>query len=148
MPERDIQRARRLHCVMREMNAANMSERLRCARSGLMTLLRGQSEVTRAAHLNSARDLRFDRMRFPNWIGREVYHGYAGIREFFAEWFGPFDRITFDRQRIEVVGNRSVSVARQRGEIEEGATCRDALGFVSDVRDERPAGRRRDVRAR
>jgi hypothetical protein len=45
MPERDVLSARRLRCVMRGLNAGNMSERLRSTRSGLMTRLSGPSLI-------------------------------------------------------------------------------------------------------
>jgi ketosteroid isomerase-like protein len=77
-------------------------------------------------------------VRMPGaWIERNTYHGEAGVREFFADWFGTFDRVTFEIQRIEVVGHRAVVVVVQRGETGTGPPVEMLTGVVTDVRDGR-----------
>jgi ketosteroid isomerase-like protein len=76
-------------------------------------------------------------IRIPDWVGTDAYHGHAGIREFFADWFGTFEPITFEIRGIEVAENRAATVVMQRGQTKTGPPVEWLYGVVNDVRDGR-----------
>jgi ketosteroid isomerase-like protein len=76
-------------------------------------------------------------IRIPDWVGTDAYHGHAGIRAFFADWFGTFEPITFEIHRIEVAESRAATVVMQRGQTKTGPPVEWLYGVVNDVRDGR-----------
>jgi ketosteroid isomerase-like protein len=73
-------------------------------------------------------------IRVPDWPGTDVYHGHAGMREMFADWFGTFESITLEIDRIEVAENRAATVITQRGQTKAGPSVEWLYGVVNDVR--------------
>jgi ketosteroid isomerase-like protein len=76
-------------------------------------------------------------VRVPDWVGHDTYHGHSGMREWFAEWYGAFDRITLEVHRIEVVRTRAATACTQRGQIDTGPPVEWLFGVVDDVADGR-----------
>jgi ketosteroid isomerase-like protein len=76
-------------------------------------------------------------IRVPDWVGTDAYQGHAGMREMFADWFGTFESITLEIDRIEVAENRVATVITQHGQTKTGPSVEWLYGVVNDVRDGR-----------
>jgi ketosteroid isomerase-like protein len=65
------------------------------------------------------------------WLEREVYRGYDGIREIGRLWLDNFDDYRWDVERLVWAGEVTVVLAYQRGRAKgHGVTLETALGFT------------------
>jgi ketosteroid isomerase-like protein len=72
------------------------------------------------------------------WLEREVYRGYDGIREIGKLWLDNFDDYRWDVERMVTAGDTTVVLARQRGRSKEhGVPLEAALGFTFEWSGER-----------
>jgi ketosteroid isomerase-like protein len=62
-----------------------------------------------------APDVVFDLSAVAGWPEAQTYEGYAGIRTFYEVWFGMFEEVSFELERVEGVGDLVLSFAIQRG---------------------------------
>jgi ketosteroid isomerase-like protein len=60
-------------------------------------------------------DVVFDLSAVPGWPEAQTYEGYEGVRRFYETWFGMFEEVSFELERLEAVGDFVLSVATQRG---------------------------------
>jgi ketosteroid isomerase-like protein len=63
-----------------------------------------------------APDVVFDLSAVAGWPEATTYEGHDGIRRFYEAWFGTFEEVSFELERLEAVGDDLIlSVAIQRG---------------------------------
>jgi ketosteroid isomerase-like protein len=60
-------------------------------------------------------DVVFDLSALAGWPEAKTYEGYDGVGRFFEDWFGMFEEVSFELDRLEAVGDVVLAVAIQRG---------------------------------
>jgi ketosteroid isomerase-like protein len=50
-----------------------------------------------------------------DWPESETYAGHEGIRRFYEDWFGRWEQMAFELERVEAGGDVILSVVVQRG---------------------------------
>jgi ketosteroid isomerase-like protein len=62
-----------------------------------------------------APDYVWDMTTFEGWLDQPVYHGHAGLLQFFASWMEQFDHWTQETERLVEVGDdRVLAIQRQQ----------------------------------
>lgn len=81
-------------------------------------------------------DAVFEMGGFEGWPESETYEGHDGVRSFYEAWFGPWESMSFELERLERVGDVVLSVVLARG---TGASSRtpveQSFALLTTVRD-------------